>query len=377
VFAFILHFILSTPSKSQHSIKKNISGAFATWFTETKAAGRDNLKMAINSILYLRTQKLRNEKSIADRSRWLDIDYLKAATAAKNCGMFKTSLLFTEQFCSEPGLSKTSRRSSAIGHEPQEIPTDMLLTIFENIDDPDLYYGVQQDASLSTIQARLDYEKDGMKSLAFRGAQYDSHVRRRAPESVQDVQSLVSALDVLSFSGLSHTLIQAQPTVGMTAASLDSMFQTARKLEQWDIPVPTSRSSNAVTLYKAFQAVNTAPDYATVLRAINDGLDSTMASLVRDNLSVNALHGSLQTLAALVEMDEVLSSKGSLELEQIVNRFRGRQDWMKIGKCVLRMEFPLLPANLHTQIRRRQSGPILQRNYIQYFESTIETAQDH
>jgi ataxia telangiectasia mutated family protein len=332
VFSFVLHLVLSTSSKGQISTKKKLSSAFTTWFGETKPAGKDNLKTIINSILYLRTQELPNEKSLADRSQWLDINYLRAATAAKNCGMFKTALLFTEQFHSELGSSKSSRRSSAIGHEPPEIPTEVLLTIFENIDDPDLYYGVQQNANLSTIQARLDYEKDGLKSLAFRGAQYDSHVRRRAPESAQDVQSLVGALNVLSLSGLSHSLLQAQATVGMSPASLESMFQTARKLEQWDIPVPTSRNSNAVTLYKAFQAVNTAPDYATVLRAIDEGLDCTMMSLVRDDLSASALHGSLQTLAALVEMDEVLSSKESKEFEEIVARFRGRQEWMKIGK---------------------------------------------
>jgi ataxia telangiectasia mutated family protein len=332
LFPFVLHLVLSAESKGQHSIKKKLSGAFASWFGETKLAAKDNLKMVVNSLLYLRTQALPNEKSLADRSHWLDIDYLGAATAAKNCGMFKTALLFTEQYYFEPGKSKASRRSSAIGHEQPEVPTEVLLAIFENIDDPDLYYGVQQNASFSTIQARLDYEKDGLKSLAFRGAQYDSHMRRRAPESANDVQSLVNALDVLSLSGLSHSLLQAQATVGMSPESLESMFQTARKLELWDIPVPTSSNSNAVTLYKTFQAINTAPDYVTVLRAINDGLDCTMASLVQDDLGASALHGSLQTLAALVEMDEVLSSKESREFEEIVARFRGRQEWMKTGK---------------------------------------------
>jgi ataxia telangiectasia mutated family protein len=331
VFPYILHLVLATPSQGQHSIKQKLSNAFTAWFCESKSVAKDNLKMVINSLLYLRTQSLPNEKSSADRSHWLDIDYLKAATAARNCGMFKTALLFTEEFCSESGPSKSSRRSSAI-HELPEMPTEILLTIFENIDDPDLYYGVPQDSSLSAIQARLDYEKDGPKSLAFRGAQYDSHVRSRAPESAKDVQSLVNALDVLSLSGLSHSLLQAQATVGMSSKSLESMFRTARKLEQWDIPVPSTRSTNSVTIYKAFQAVNTAPDYPTILRAIDEGLDCTMESLVREDLSASALHGSLQTLAALVEMDEVLSSQGSEQFEEMVARFRGRENWMKIGR---------------------------------------------
>lgn len=331
VFPYIIHLVLEAALQSQQSVKKKLSNAFTVWFGETKSAAKDNLKMVINSLLYLRTQPLPNEKSQADRSQWLDIDYMKAATSAKNCGMFKTALLFTEEFYSEAGPSKSSRRSSAI-HELQEIPTELLLNIFENIDDPDLYYGVQQSSSLATIQARLDYERDGPKSLAFRGAQYDSHVRSRAPESAKDVQSLVNALDVLSLSGLSHSLLQAQATVGMSSESLESMFRTARKLEQWDIPVPSTHNSNSATVYKAFQAVNTAPDYPTILRTIDEGLDCTMASLVREDLGASALHGSLQTLAALVELDEVLSSQGSEQFEEMVARFRGRENWMKIGR---------------------------------------------
>ena len=343
-FPYILHLVLETPSQVQHSIKKKLSNAFTAWFGEFKSAAKDNLKMVINSLLYLRTQPLQNEKSSADRCQWLDIDYLKAAKAAGNCGMFKTALLFIEEFYSEPGPPKLSRRSSAI-HEPPEMPTELLLTIFENIDDPDLYYGVPQRSSLSAIQARLDYEKDGLKSLAFRGAQYDSHVRSRAPESAKDVQSLVNALDVLSLSGLSHSLLQAQTTVGMSSDSLESMFRTARKLEQWDIPVPSTRSTNSVTIYKAFQAVNMAPDYPTILRAIDEGFDCTMASLVREDLGASALHGSLQTLAALVEMDEVFSSQGSEQFEEMVARFRGRENWMKIGRSVLRIDLTRAPSN--------------------------------
>lgn len=331
-FPFVLHLVLSTPSQSQNAIKRKLSSAFTEWFDETQPVAKDNLKMIINSLLYLRTQRLPNEKSSADRSQWLDVDYLKAGTAAKNCGMYKTALLFTEEFYSESAPSKPLRRSSEVSHQPLEIPKELLLTIFENIDDPDLYYGVQQNPSLSAIQARLDHEKDGLKSLAFTGAQYDVHVRRRAPESARDVQSLVNALDVLSLSGISHSLLRAQATVGMSPESLESMFQTARKLEQWDIPVPSTRSSNSVTIYKAFQAVNTALDYPAILRVINDCLDCTMASLVREDLSAGALHGSLQTLAALVEMDEVFSSKGSEQFEGLVARFRSRENWMKTGR---------------------------------------------
>jgi ataxia telangiectasia mutated family protein len=327
-FPFIIHLVLSAPSQGH---RKALSSAFSNWFNKSEEIERNNLKMLLNAILYLRTQPLPDEKSSADRSRWLDLDYLKASIAAAQCGMFKTALLFVEESCSQS--TKSSRRSSAVRDIDQaEIPTELLLTIFQNIDDPDMYYGVQQNASLSTILARFEYEKDGSKTLAFRGAQYDSHVRRQNPESTQDAQLLVKALDVLSLSGLSNSLLQAQQTVGMTPESLESMFRTARKLEQWDLPVPATSSSNSVTIYKTFQAIHTALEPATILQAVNDGLEQTMSSLVQEDLSASALHDSLQTLAALVEMDEVLSSRGSEQFEDVLSRFKARSRWMKIGR---------------------------------------------
>ncbi|KAF7935754.1 hypothetical protein EAE99_002734 [Botrytis elliptica] len=330
-FPFILHLVLSTDSPAQKNNRNQISNAFAVWFSRGQSVERNNLKAIINSILYLRTQPLPHEKSSADRLHWLDLDYLKVATAAIHCGMFKTALIFVEEHHLIP--VKSSRRSSTIkdGGEIPEIPTDLLLAIFENIDDPDLYYGVQQTASLSTILARLEYEKDGPKSLAFRGAQYDSHVKQRDPRAARDAQSLVSALDMLSLSGLSHSLLQAQQGSGIAGTSLDSMFRTARKLEQWDIPVPTS-DNHSVTLYKAFQSAHVATDRGSFMKVINEGLEGTMERLVRDDLSASALHESLRTLAALSEMDEVLSSRGSEEFEQILSRFRNRSEWMKTGR---------------------------------------------
>lgn len=331
-FPFILHLVLSASPHDQKINKDKLSRAFVGWFAQSKnVTTKGNIRMLLNSILYLRTQPLAGEKSCADRARWLEIDYLKAATAATDCGMFKTSLLLTEEHCSQP--AKSSRRSSTFSsNEHFDSPTELLLTIFENVDDPDMYYGVQQTANLNNILARFEYEKDGPKTLSFRGAQYDSHIRRHDPRAVQDAQSLVGALDVLNLSGLSHSLLQAQQTVGMTPGSLESMFRTARKLEQWDIPVPSNCSNNAITIYKTFQSVDTANSKTSIVQAVNEGLGYAMRSLVREDLSAGALHGTLQTLAALVEVDEVLTSDGSVEFETMLERFDRRSEWMKVGQ---------------------------------------------
>jgi len=331
-FPFILHLVLSSRYQDQHAVRKKLSKSFVSWFGDVPGADKNKLKVLINSLLYLRTQPLPKEISSADRSHWLEIDYMRAAAAATRCGMFRTALLFAEEYCSAPANS--SRRSSVNhgGFEQSDMPSEMLLTIFQNIDDPDLYYGVKQNASLSTILGRSEYEKDGPKALAFRSALYDSHLRRRNLDSNQDAQALVKALDNQGLGGLSHSLLQAQQSVGMNAESLDSMFRTARKLEQWDLPVPSSCNTNAVITYKAFQSIQTAVDQGTILQAINEGFDCTMKTLMGQNLSASALHDSLQTLAALVEMDEVLSTRGSEQIEEMLSRFQDRSVWMETGR---------------------------------------------
>jgi ataxia telangiectasia mutated family protein len=59
-----------------------------------------------------------------------------------------------------------------------------------------------------------------------------------------------------------------------------------------------------------------------------------MSTLVQQDLGASALHDSLQTLATLTEMDEVLSSRGSQQFEEVFNRFQDRSGWMKIGRYV-------------------------------------------
>lgn len=345
-FPFIVHLAISAPVQEQLDWRKKLSSAFGQWLDCGQDINKDNLKTLLNAILYLRTQPLPGEKCMADRSRWLDVDFLTVAKAASHCGMYKTSLLFAEEFCSAP--AQTSRRSSSTRGSSGvvELPTELLLTIFENIDEPDSYYGVQQKASLSTILARFEHEKDGAKTLAFRGAQYDSHLRRQNPATAQDVQSMVKALDILNQSGLSSSLLQTQQIVGVTPAALESMFRTARKLEQWDIPVPSTGGSDPVTIYQAFQTIHMASDEESILLAVDEGLRNTMRNLVQKDLTATALHSSLQTLAALVEMDEVLTSRGSLQFEEMLARFKDRSTWMKTGRHVPNYHCEALPNTL-------------------------------
>lgn len=329
-FPFIVHLALYSQLDKQHLVKRSLSEATKEWLKVRDGAAKTNQKHLINTILYLRTQKLPKELSIADRATWLEVDFGSAASAASYCGMYKTALLFTEIAASQ--ATRSSRRSSAVRDEES---TEVLLSIFENIDDPDAYYGLPQSADLSSVLARLEYEKDGSKNLAFRGAQYDSHIRRRDPASQLDSQCLVGALGTLGLAGLSHSLLQTQQSHDGDAASLESTFQTARRLEIWNLPAPTTADSCSVTIYKAYQNVQQATDTLTVRGAIYDGFSQTMSNLVNRGLNAAKLRQHLGALAVLTELDDVMNVSDFSDLESMLQKFEQRGQWMGRGRYVV------------------------------------------
>ncbi|KAI9734490.1 MAG: Serine/threonine-protein kinase tel1 [Claussenomyces sp. TS43310] len=325
-FPFVLHLVLSFHLDGSQGPKRQISKALKVWLGAENDEVKGHLKLLINALLYLRTQSIPREISSADRIQWLDIDYTQVSEAAARCGMVKTALLFLEISFSEIGRSASRRSSLSTRMEP----TELLLTIFKNVDDPDMFYGLQQDPNISNILARLEYENDGLKGLAFRSAHFDSSLRRQDGGASRDAQALVDTLGKLSLDGLSHSLSQSQQAY-MARKDGKSIFHTARKLEQWDLPVPSTNVDDAATIYKTFQAVRNATNRDSIHDALASGLKSTMSSLANTRAGAHAIRTSLQTLAVFAEMDEVLSTCGSEHFQETLSRFQARSLWMKTG----------------------------------------------
>ncbi len=327
-FPFIVHLVLLFQLDKAQEIRRQLSDGFRQWLQCLSPAATNNLELLINTILYLRTQPLPNESSIADRSHWLDINFSIAAEAATRCGMFRVAVLFAELASSEN--ARASRRTSAA--RDAEEPTEILLKIFENIDDPDAYYGITQDASLATVLSRLEYENDGSKSLAFRGAQYDSHLRQRDPASELDEQALVRALSSLGLSGLSNSLLQAQQNSNGSSMSTGSMYTTARRLELWNLPVPQSSDNSAATLYKAYKSIHQAADAVTARESVHHGLRDTIVQMAARNLNTPVLRHHLASLATLTEIEDLIGVSDQTELQGLLVRFKDRSRWMMSGR---------------------------------------------
>ncbi|KAI0480573.1 phosphatidylinositol 3 [Xylariaceae sp. FL0804] len=327
-FPYVLHLVLLFEHKLQQSARRKVSGAMKHWLKLDTSTARENIGLTMTAILYLRTEQLPGEHSIADRTQWLDLDLSMAASAAARCAMFKTALLLFELGASE--VSRSSRRSSAIRAQES---TDVLVDIFENIDDPDAYYGLSHTASLSNVLARLEYEKDGSKSLAFRGAQYDSHIRMGDPAAVVvDSHSLVGTLGNLGFSGLSHALLENQESLKSPSAGIEDTFDTARKLEIWNLPAPNATGNSSIAIYKAFQAWNQTTTLSLAKDVVHSGFGETMRNAVKHDTRPASLRQYLRSLAVLTELNDTMDVSSPAELDLLMASFTDHSSWMQSGR---------------------------------------------
>lgn len=325
---YIVHLVLLGEFDSQKSIKRNLSNAAKGWLESHTNVATANIKLLINVIIYLRSRTFPDENSVIDRSRWLDVDSAILAKAAARCGMSKIALMFAELAISE---SSQSTRRSLAARDSQD-HSELLLRIFETIDDPDAYYGLERTASLSNVMSRLEYEKEGSKSLAFRGAQYDSHLRARNIDSGRDAQHLVQTLSSLGLAGLSESLLQTHQYHDDTKDSLATAFTTARRLEKWNLPAPPTLENHAAISYRAYQAIYKAVDLAPATMAVRDGLASTMKHLTTQGFKPSDLRRYLGTLAALTELDDVLCTSEPGDLDRLLHNFEARSAWMLSGR---------------------------------------------
>lgn len=324
-FPYVLHLVLLQEIDGHQDTRRIVSEACLQCFRNCNESTIPRVKILIKAILYLRKQPLPHETAKADRSRWLELNYKLAAEAASRCSMFKTALLFLEISYSE--ASKASRRSSGIKIDD---PTNLLIQVYESIDEQDAFYGVQQPSTLASMMTRLEYENAGFKSLSFRGAHYDSHLRYLNKPYPEDEWSIVKILDTLDLNGLSQSLLMNTTT--SESKSIDSFLRTARKLEQWDISAPNSHVSSTSIIFEAFQCFNNAADLDSLRSALDIGIREALKILMKENHTILLLQTALSTLSILTEADEIFSSANSQDLQEVWSRFMSRNIWMNSAR---------------------------------------------
>ncbi|KAK0289904.1 Serine/threonine-protein kinase tel1 [Friedmanniomyces endolithicus] len=266
----IAHIILTGEVNREPVLRQELSSAISKHLKDRCPALDTRRRLLLDLLLYLRSQPWPSETTKADRVRWLDVDFMLAADASARCGMPSAALLFAESSTSiVQAPRKASSRASLNQLPTVDVPEQLLLSIFRQVDEPDSFYGVQQPASLESILGRLDYESDGIKSLMFRTARMDSAMRlsHEAPQS--DAHGMMRSLSALNLYSLEYALTSGP--LADSSSSSDELLNTARKLQQWDMALPQTAPTVAATRFSAFQHLSCAvnvDDAGTKLRSL-------------------------------------------------------------------------------------------------------------
>ena len=332
VFPYVLHIVLLQEIEGQQSSRAIVSRAFQQWFDICSELdqGTASVQILLEALLYLHRRPLPHETVKADRSQWLNINYRQAATVSIKCAMYKTSLMFleidrSENMKAEGTASKRDSRQQV--QAPVQDVSDLLLDIYMQVDEQDAFYGIKQPSSLSSMMHQLEYEHAGFKSLSFRGAYYDGQIRQTLAKEEVDGESMVRALDRLDLNGLSQSMLGKLNNT--RSQSIDAALHTARKLEKWDITAPSTHTSAASATFRLFQSLNNVKEVSKLDSVLRDGFSDLINQLMACKAVKSLLHSTLANLAVLTEVDEVFSSRGRTQLQEVLTRLEARGAWMQ------------------------------------------------
>ncbi|KAJ5893828.1 hypothetical protein N7495_005519 [Penicillium taxi] len=299
-----------------------ISNSFMQILSNVQDETIPHARLVISCILYLHNQPQPDETTIVDRYMWLDLDFGEASSAAHRCGLEKTSLLFLEIQTSR-ALSGARRSSSA----KVELPVEFLHDVFMNIDDPDLFYGIQQRSSLKTVMEKLEHESSGLKNLLFQSAQYDSEIQMSEDANPLGI---LRALNSTNLQGIANTMLSSASSAKGSPVPSDSMLQAAISLQQWDVPVSPSDLSSSATVYRVLRSLNISSSLPEVFNCVDECLLSTLSGLVGSGQSAIELRSTMRTLGIITEINDVIQSKSSQELNEAWGKISTKSNWLKI-----------------------------------------------
>lgn len=285
-------------AEGPRSAKTILSTYFAT-ILRAPAADLPIKQAIIDVVLHLRRIESRTSdpKAPGDplaHEHWLDHEYLLLAKAAVECKAYTTGLLFLE----------LQHQAAGEAAAPDEEATQILFSIYANIEDPDGFYGVKSADWRSSLVQKLHHENRWAQAFGFHGADY-----RYAP-SPASVEGIYRSLHSFGFDRMALTLAQSGDSQHAGVDVKDDLgYDLAWRTETWDIPVSTMTStaagppsSNAL-LYAALRAVHNERSSTIVLSTVSTAIHVELAKL--RGLSIESMAEVRAVQATLVCLREV------------------------------------------------------------------------
>lgn len=324
---FAVHLALLHETDKMQVVRSTVSRICTTQFAVQTAPNKARNRLLLESLVYLLTQAIPQETTRMDRLEWLEVDLFSAARAAVECGNAKTALFLVELMPPQEATGRGSRRSS-ITAEHVSPPEGLLFEIFKQVDDPDSFYGVERPSSLTSVVDKLDHEGDGLKALMLHSARLDASLRNAQHDDEIDSLGMVKALGVLNINSLTNMLLNQRSGQGASAGLTDTMLESARKLDQWDVASTGVEKTNTQLLYNSLRDLRNTTSTAGLQTQLHVAFQKTIANLIKTTATPSSIQASLQSLAVITEIDELRRIRSAADLARFwENGERRRKGW--------------------------------------------------
>ncbi|PNS19251.1 Serine/threonine-protein kinase TEL1 [Sphaceloma murrayae] len=330
------------------------------------------VKATLSVLVYLMSQPMKEEATRIDRLDWIDIDYMAAAWAAVNAGLYKHALFFVEIAPSQAVATRTSRRISSqntAGYA--EVPHELLLAIFDNVEDPDSFYAVDRAPSLSSVLQRVDREDDKIKSLFLHSACLDAAKRTGLAGDDEHAASALAALSGMNLDSLTRSLV-SHSTSG-DSSNVATAIDTARRLYEWDIQIPERSNSARVALFAVLQKLQN----TSTASALQADLTQPMAQVLRllptaqpSQFNTDLMLSALAVMADIESLVDCTNVKSATDFQRTLLAENGQWD---IGQ---HQEFLDLTSHRESIFGILRRNPALRQDlHINVKEALIMEAQ--
>ncbi|OAG42830.1 hypothetical protein AYO21_02781 [Fonsecaea monophora] len=325
---YSVHLILLTETDSHQVFRERLSEAFSAVLSSEGQPLSEARKLVLKTLLYLRKCRLPNETNMAQRNSWLEVDFSKAALAASDCQMWHEALLFLELHYSQAQLQtgRSSRRSFAMINE---VSTEVISKIYENVDDPDFFYGKHQSYDLKSIIGKMSHEGASQKSLSFQSAMLDSQLRMEEAEETLGGVAFTTALTLsaANMQGISEAVKQHYEGPHKNISVENSVA-----LDHWDLFGTSESSSMSTALSSLFRNMHSISNKSSLSREL-DLLLLQHGDTFRTNPVKRGHHGDVHPrLAVLAEARQILGATTAEALESTCAAIVARDQRIKLAE---------------------------------------------
>jgi serine-protein kinase ATM len=321
---YAVHLVLATELDNKSATKQALSSLFAEVFEKSSDDASESARYVLKIVVYLRRCVMPNEKTIAQRSTWVDIDWAAASRTAVHCQWWHTALLFIELQRAHAHLltTRTSRRSTL----PPALEMEVIARIYQHVDDPDYFYAGHQDVDVDSVVRRLGHESSGDKLLSFQSALYDSYARSGADEEhfASATLAAAKALSTANMKGISQSIRSVSNDNSL--AHGQTRDDLSRSMLDWDVGPDDTGTVTQVAI-QHLQVLSSAADKHSLVSTLDAGLGKIAARWsVQENIRQD-YEAKLIGLAVLTEAKDVLRASGQAAHNDILDGFSQVEAW--------------------------------------------------